>query len=137
MDLIPLAELVAEGFGAGIPGGSSRDAIEALARQLDGEVPVDDVGRRCVARSTARRVFTERADSERRQQEAAQRLDVDVERHRLSQLRGGVPIQPGQEDASPLERLGAEHDFAAADERLDAYLSGHSTGRRFQISAEP
>jgi hypothetical protein len=62
-ELVTLAALAAEGFG---PWDSPytkgpRDVIEALARQLDSKVVHDDLGRRCVSRETARRLFAERA----------------------------------------------------------------------------
>jgi hypothetical protein len=137
--LVALAELAAEGFG---PWDSPytkgpRDVIEALAAQLDGEVVDDDLGRRCVSRETALRLFAERAEYERRTREAAERHQAELaELAAKNRPPGGVPAKPGQEDASPIVRLGAEHDFAAADERMDAFISGVSIGRRFQIPAE-
>lgn len=60
--LIALSELVAEGFGAG--------SIDALADRLgDDVVLLDDIGRRCTTRATARQLFAERA-AERAQQQA-------------------------------------------------------------------
>ncbi|MFE3441654.1 hypothetical protein ACFXNW_01325 [Nocardia sp. NPDC059180] len=54
---VTLAELVAEGFG--------QASIDTLAAQLPAdEVLVDDIGRRCVTRTTARRLFTERAEAD-------------------------------------------------------------------------
>lgn len=60
--LIPLAHLVIEGLSVD---------IGTLAQRLGTEVTVDDIGRRCVTRATATRLFTER--SERQEREAAQR----------------------------------------------------------------
>lgn len=56
----------------------SRGIIEALARQLDGEVVHDDLGRRCVSRETARRLFAERAEAEHRQREAQERREAEL-----------------------------------------------------------
>jgi hypothetical protein len=55
-DLVTLADLAAEGFGYGSPHvATPRDAIDALAHQLGDHMILDDIGRRCVTRSTARR----------------------------------------------------------------------------------
>jgi hypothetical protein len=90
--LVTLAELVAEGFGEGPYVRTSRDAIDTLARQLDGEVIIDDIGRRCVARSTARRLFTERADAEQRQRETRERHDAEMsELAAKNRPWGGIP----------------------------------------------
>jgi len=78
--LVTLAELAAEGFG---PWDSPytkgpRDVIEALARQLDGVVVLDDIGRRCVTRETARALFAGRAEAERREREAQERREAEL-----------------------------------------------------------
>ena len=77
-DLVPLAELAGEGFG--YDGGpyvrTPRDAVDALAAQLDGEVVSDDLGRRCVSREVARRLFADRAAAEVRWREAQERQDA-------------------------------------------------------------
>jgi hypothetical protein len=74
-DLVALSELAAEGFGWDNVR-TPRDAIDVLAAQLNGEVVLDDLGRRCVTRETARRLFTDRAALEVRQQEARERQDA-------------------------------------------------------------
>lgn len=48
--LIPLAELVLEGLGPD---------VGSLAQRFADAVVIDDVGRRCVTRDTARRLFLE------------------------------------------------------------------------------
>jgi hypothetical protein len=59
---VPLAELVIEGFGGG--------SLDQLAKILNDMVVLDDLGRRCCTRETARALFTARvekraADAER------------------------------------------------------------------------
>jgi hypothetical protein len=70
--------VAAEGFG--YDGGpyvrSPRDAVDALAARLDGEVVSDDLGRRCVSREVARRLFADRAAAEVRWREAQERQDA-------------------------------------------------------------
>lgn len=66
--LIPLAHLVIEGLAPD---------MGALAARLDGRVVVDDVGRLCCTRATARELFDEReaqrvAEAERRAVERAE-----------------------------------------------------------------
>ncbi|HET6755942.1 MAG TPA: hypothetical protein VFH23_18535 [Jiangellaceae bacterium] len=101
--LVPLAELAGEGFGWGGQYVSSPyDAVGELARQLDGEVVLDDLGRRCVTRSTARRLFSERADIERRQREAQQRHEEELaEQAANNPVRGGVPADLIPDGVSP------------------------------------
>jgi hypothetical protein len=78
-DLVTLAELCAEGFGwDGAYVATPRDAIDSLAKRLDGEVVLDDIGRRCVTRSTARGLFTERDEAERRRCEVEQRRQAEA-----------------------------------------------------------
>jgi uncharacterized membrane protein YqiK len=92
-ELVPVAQLSVEGFGYGHPlVVTPRDAVDALAAQLDGEVVLDDLGRRCVSRETARRLFSERAEAERRQREAQQRREAELaEQAANNRPRGGVP----------------------------------------------
>jgi hypothetical protein len=102
-DLIPLAELCAEGFGWDGPYVTTpKDAIDALAHQLGDNVILDDIGRRCVTRSTARRMFTERAEAERRQREARERHEAElVEQAANNPPRGGVPHDAIPDGVSP------------------------------------
>jgi hypothetical protein len=68
------------------------DAVGELARQLDGEVVLDDLGRRCVIRSTARRLFTERDQAEHRQREVQERHEAELaEQAANNPPRGGIP----------------------------------------------
>ena len=63
-DLVPLSALAAEGFGWDGPlVATPLAAIVALTAQLGGEVVLDDLGRRCASRETARRLFAERPRS--------------------------------------------------------------------------
>ena len=101
-DLVTLAGLAAEGFGYDSPYVTTpRDAIDALARQLDGEVILDDVGSRCVTRSTARRLFTERAEAEQRQREARERRDAETGELAANRPRGGIPADQIPEGVHP------------------------------------
>lgn len=88
--LVSLAELAIE---------LTNGDIDGLARQISADaIQLDDIGRRCVSRSTARRLFTERA--ERKAKEAERRAEW-AERYReldarmKAQLRGGIPATPG------------------------------------------
>jgi hypothetical protein len=102
-ELVPLAQLCVEGFGYGHPlVVTPRDAVDALAAQLDGEVVLDDLGRRCVSRETARRLFAERAEAERRQREAQQRHEEELaEQAANNSPRGGVPADRIPDGVSP------------------------------------
>jgi hypothetical protein len=102
-ELVPLAALASEGFGYGHPlVVTPRDALDALAAQLDGEVVLDDLGRRCVSREVARRLFTERAEAERRQREAQQRREAELaEQAANNRPRGGVPADQIPDGVSP------------------------------------
>jgi hypothetical protein len=79
-DLVTLAELCAEGFGYDNPSyvRSPRDAVDVLAAELGAVVVLDDLGRRCVTRSTARGLFAERDEAERRRREVEQRHQAEA-----------------------------------------------------------
>ena len=91
--LVTLAELVIEGFGwDNAFTTTSREAVAVLARELGDEVVTDDIGRRCVPRVVARRLFAERAEVERRRQEARERHEAKTaELAAKNRPRGGVP----------------------------------------------
>jgi hypothetical protein len=120
--LVTLAELAGEGFG---PWDSPytkgpRDVIEALARQLDGEVVHDDLGRRCVSRETGRRLFTERAETERRHREVQERHQAKLaELAEQNRPRGGIPIPEGLEGVDALTVL-MRHEIEAKAARKGA-----------------
>jgi len=114
-DLIPLSHLVLEGLP---------ETIDQLADRLD-DVLVDDIGRRCTTRDTARRLLAEKAAEEeraqalwRRQREMTVRLGQEAQ----ARIAPGVPAPEGLEHLSAVQVLG----HAAAAERLDA------AGRRFE-----
>jgi antitoxin component of MazEF toxin-antitoxin module len=87
-ELVPLAELVVEGFGWGNPYLTTpRDVVDALAHQLGDDVVIDDLGRRCVTRETARRLFTEREAQERR----VRQVQADNEARAAEQAAANVP----------------------------------------------
>lgn len=65
-NLIPLAELAAEGFNS-----------EHLIHRLGDDVILDDIGRRCITRAAARTLFAERSEAQALHQarETARRED--------------------------------------------------------------
>ena len=132
-ELVTLASLSGEGFGYGSPFvNSPKDAVDALARQLDGVVVLDDLGRRCIDRDTARRLFAERAAAEERQREARQRREAELaERH--PQRPAGRPAIDG---LSAFEVMIADEDERQKDiagRRMEDYMRGQSTGYTFVI----
>ena len=54
-------------------------------------VVVDDIGRKSITRSDARRLFDERREAEARQQEDVKRRDGEIGAQRVAGLRRGVP----------------------------------------------
>jgi hypothetical protein len=120
-ELVPLAQLSVEGFGYGHPlVVTPRDALDALAAQLDGEVVLDDLGRRCVSREVARRLFSERAEAERRQREAHQRREEELaELAEQNRPGGGIAIPEGLEGVDAVTVL-MQHDIEAKAERKGA-----------------
>jgi len=89
-NLIPLAELVAEGFA---------ENIAALANRLDGSVFLDDIGRRCTTRDIARGMFVERAAEQealqRQREEMAAQPNLSRRRVRALQARQAALRQEG------------------------------------------
>ena len=75
--LVTLVELAAEGFGDGPYVTTLKDAADVLAARLGDRVTLDDLGRRCVSREVARRLFAERAALEARQREVQERCDAE------------------------------------------------------------
>ena len=95
--LTPLSELAVEGFGWGGYVTTTQDAIAALAAELVGkgiEILLDDLGRRCVSRDTARQLFAERAADEQRRVEQLRRQQEDELVNRPAVSRG-VPAVAG------------------------------------------
>jgi hypothetical protein len=126
-DPVTLDELASEGFGWDSPLVTTpRDAIAVLAARVADEIMSDDLGRRCVTRETARRLFAERADAERRHREALARLDAElVEQAAANPIGAGVPagaipdgITPAAamlqtaKDAQPRRQAVLEHALA-------------------------
>ena len=127
--LVTLAELVAEGFGAFVHSGPN---IDALANQLGDDVVLDDIGRRCVKRDTARRLFAERAEQQERAR--AQRAQ-----HAEAQTYGDALRRAPAARAQHQRELLREHPNLSAaelmaltsgdpDDRLDA--AGRRTASR-------
>lgn len=79
---IPLTALAIEGFGRGT---TVEDRTAHLAAQLADRLVFDDLGRRCVARSVARELFTRQAEQAGRLRErrAANRAELRAETNRL------------------------------------------------------
>ena len=76
--LVTLVELAAEGFGDGPYVTTLKDAADVLAARLGDRVTLDDLGRRCVSRETARGLFAEREEQARRWRELQARLDAEA-----------------------------------------------------------
>ncbi len=134
-DLITLAELTVEGFGDGMFGGPN---IDTLAEQLGDDVVLDDIGRRCCTRDTARRLFTERAEAHAREQEdwAKRAAEMAAESNaRHARLRAIAAAQKKLLEANPglsalAVMVGAE-TLATLDRkgrRLDGLFAGLSEG---------
>jgi hypothetical protein len=105
-DLVPLAELAVEGFGWGPYVATPRDAIDVLAGRFAGEVVSDDVGRRCVSRETARRLFAQRGQAEAKAREAWERREVElVEQAAANPVWPGIPAGPDSEGATAVARM--------------------------------
>lgn len=113
---VPLTELVAEGI--------ARD-VGAVALMIDGEVVLDDIGRRCAPRAVARRLILEHTakvaeDQERarqRQRELAEKTRAIRERN----IRGGVPHDPAEHlGMHPVDAMRAADGEHAAQKRLSA-----------------
>lgn len=89
--LIPLAHLVIEGLAPN---------IYALEKKLGDEVVTDDIGRRCISRGTARRLFDDdraRRERESQRRRAAEQQGLPIrERVQAIQARGstGLNIEP-------------------------------------------
>jgi hypothetical protein len=92
-DLVPLSALASEGFGWDAPFVTTpADAIAVVATRYAGDVVLDDLGRRCVSRDVARRLFAERAAAEAKQRQQRERLDVEMaEREAANRPWAGVP----------------------------------------------
>jgi len=134
-DLVPLAELAAEGFGHGSPYVKTpKDAIDVLAHQLDGAVTLDDLGRRCVTRDTARQLFTDRAEAEQRQREARERHQAEAAAKPRHHPRG-VPAVEGMTAAEQIAQQAAgERGPSVRAQLLDDQLSGRpSAGAKYRI----
>jgi antitoxin component of MazEF toxin-antitoxin module len=101
-ELIPLAQLAAEGFGYDNPAlvRTPRDAVDVLAAQFGDEVTVDDIGRRCVTRDVARRLLAERAAAEQRQREVMERNAANSQ---PLPVHGGIPTSEIPEGMTPAE----------------------------------
>jgi hypothetical protein len=106
-ELIPLAELAAEGFGYGSPFVTTlRDAVDALAAELGDQATLDDIGRRCVTRETARRLFDERHEAERRRQEVQERNEAQLAKRAANNVpRPRIPADEIPEGVNPVTWL--------------------------------
>lgn len=66
---VPLAELVLEGLA---------QDIYSLAKRLGDRVVLDDIGRRCCTRDTARELFDEKAEADQRRAEMKARNQANI-----------------------------------------------------------
>jgi hypothetical protein len=90
-NLVPLALLVAEGFG---------DNIDTLANQLGDDLILDDIGIRCTTRVAARALFVER-------ETARERANARIEAERQA-----AASRPHTRDRiRALDKLQAEHGY--------------------------
>ena len=113
-------------------------AIDALTARLDGDVVLDDLGRRCVTRDVARRLFAERAAAEVRQPEAWERNEARlVEQSERDRPWQGIPadqIPPGvapafamltaARDAQPRRQSVLQHALADRDGQIEFHSLG-------------
>jgi hypothetical protein len=106
-DLVPLAELAAEGLGYGSPYVTTpREAIDALAVHLGDRVILDDLGRRCIGRDMARELFAERAEAEQRQREVQQRNETQLAELVANNVpRRGVPADQIPDGVLPAQAM--------------------------------
>jgi hypothetical protein len=109
-DLVPLSPPAAEGFGWDGPlVATPLAAIDALAAQLEGEVMLDDLGRRCVSGETARRLLAERAALEVRRRELQERQDA-----KFRELAAAHPVWGGVAARSDWDAVSAASLMLAA-----------------------
>ena len=97
--LVTIAALLLE------PGLIDGDSVDQIAHRLGGEVMLDDLGRRCLSRATARRLVEERREREQRvAEERRKRLE---ERQPRPAPAAGLPA---------IEGMSAFETMLAADE---------------------
>ena len=139
VELIPLAELVVESFGWGNPYLTTpREVVDAPAAQLGGDVVIDDLGRRCVTRETARRLFAEQEAQERRQRQVQERNDRAAEQAASHVPRGGIPADQIPEGVRPVEATlqAAKDNQPRRQSVLEAALANDGSYTYHPISGE-
>ncbi|MDC8970837.1 hypothetical protein [Mycobacterium marinum] len=110
--LIPLVQLVADGFGQRTYG----EPVNALAKQLGDAVVFNDVGQRCVTRATAAALFLDRAakqevEKRRNAEKAAEFRRRKQERlERQQQREQAQPTPPPPRSDLPAALAAAEYD---------------------------
>lgn len=127
--LVPLGALAAEGLGWGEHTRTPKDAVDTLARRLGELVVLDDIGRRCVSRDTARALFAERAEADERLRQRRHALQERARRR--PRPPAGVPALDAEATAFQTMVAHAGEDEKkrdAAGERWAALLRGESTG---------
>jgi hypothetical protein len=141
-DLVTLAELTTEGFGYDAPYvRTPKDAIDALARQLDGEVVTDDIGRRCINRDAARRLFTEGAEAEERARQIQERHQAEMAKIPHTVPRGIKPPEGMSAQEYMAMQMAAdrqrERGASVFTQLLDDELAGRpSSGGTFKLDAD-
>lgn len=88
---ITLAELIAEGIGATVHGAATQETLAEYLADRGIDIEFDDIGRRAIARSDARRLFIERAEEHAAAQERAAASAAD----RASQLSYAEAVRRG------------------------------------------
>ena len=81
---VSLAELAVEGFGSAE---NLETRVRNLRRDLAGDILLDDIGRACVPRSVARRLFADRAEC---QHDAERHVREPVSQVRTLQARAAL-----------------------------------------------
>jgi hypothetical protein len=136
-ELVTLAELVAEGFGE--TGYSFCDPLAELEERLADVVELDDIGRRCVPRPVARRMFAERAEAEAEtRRRGAERRRMFAARSRPVVRGKRVPDEltgANGELPDPLSVLRYEESIAAADSRTRERLAVEREAAQYGSSA--
>jgi hypothetical protein len=104
--LVTLVELAGEGFGDGPYVKTLKDAADVLAARLGDRVTLDDLGRRCVSRETARGLFSERDEQSLRWRELQARLDAEAaEAAAANPVWPGIPAGQDADGATAVARM--------------------------------
>ena len=104
--LVTLVDLAAEGLGDGAYVTTLKGAADVLAARLGDRVTLDDLGRRCVSRETARGLFAEREEQALKWRELQARLDAEAaDAAAANPVWPGIPAGPGSDGATAVARM--------------------------------